>query len=281
MNGQPPAEQRWSPRRWVVTVAVLFAVQLGLTWQISDRAPLVPRTEHRPLNVRLAPAGISPELAALLKLNNPTRFVLPSREGFSGSAWLEVRPLQHRAPGWTNPPQWLRLKPEELLTEFQRFDATNQPARTFVSDRLTRPREPRIPLDETQRPKPATRLVITGELAPADLVSQPELPVIEHAGVLAPSQVLLWVDRRGRVFRAALAPDGSSGLETADRFALELAQQLKFVNAPGLNSGTDDNDFAELRRARVTIHWWTRSPPPAPATNAPAETPVPPPVQLQ
>ena len=66
MNGQPPAEQRWSPRRWVVTVAVLFAVQLGLTWQISDRAPLVPRTVHRPLNVRLAPAGISPELAALL-----------------------------------------------------------------------------------------------------------------------------------------------------------------------------------------------------------------------
>ncbi len=281
MNGQPPAEQRWSPRRWTITVAVLFLGQLALSWQISDRAPLVPRTEHRPLNARLAPAGISPELAALLKQNNPTLFVLPSREGFSGSAWLEVRPLQHRAPGWTNPPQWLRLKPEELLTEFQRFDATNQPARTFVSDRLTRPREPRMPLDETQRPKPATRLVLTGELAPADLVTQPELPVIEHADVLAPSHVSLWVDRRGRVFRAALAPGGSSGLETADRLALDLAQQLKFVNDPGLDPGTDGDDFAELRRARVTIHWWTRSPPPAPATNAPAETPVPAPVQLQ
>lgn len=281
MNGQPPAEQRWSPRRWIITVAVLFAVQLGLTWQISDRAPLVARVEHRPLIVRLAPTEISPELAALLKLHNPTLFVLPSREGFSGSAWLEVRPLQHRAPGWSNPPQWLRLKPEELLTDFEHFGATNQPARGFVSDHLTRPREPRLPLDAAQRPRPATRLVITGELTVPDLVTQPELPVIEHAGVLTPAQVSLWVDRRGRVFRAALAPEGSSGLETADRLALELAQQLKFTSAPGLNPGTDDQDFAELRRARVTIHWWTRPPPPAPATNAPAETPVPPPVLLQ
>ena len=278
MNGNTPAERPWSTRHWIATVTFLFALQAGLAWQLADRTLLVAREETRLLGARLLPPVVSPEVAALLKLNNPTLFVLPSREGFSGATWLEVRPLAHRSPGWSNPPQWLALKPDELLADFERFGATNQPERASVSDRLSRPRESRLALPEAQRLKVETRLAFAGELAARDLVSQLELPVVEHAGLLAPTVVSLLVDQRGRVFQVSLAPAGASGSAVADQLALAAVRRSQFVVDPRISPSKDNRDFEQLRRARITIHWGTRPPPPA--TNAPSAIPVVQPVQL-
>ena len=103
MTEPSTVEPAWSRRRWVLTIAILFAVQGGLAWRLSDRSPRAVRDETRLLTVRLLGPELAPDLATLLSLNDPTRFVFPSREGFSGNAWLKVRPLQHRSPGWSNP----------------------------------------------------------------------------------------------------------------------------------------------------------------------------------
>lgn len=272
MNGAPTIERGWSAGRWTFVVAFLFLVQALLAWRLSDASPRVVREESRRITSRLVPPVVSPDLAALLQLNNPTLFVLPSREGFSGRAWLEVKPLQHRSPGWSNPPQWLALKPEELLADFARFGATNQPGRASVSDRLSRPQPARVALSDAFRLAPETRVTLSGEVSLGDLLVPFELPVVEHGGLLTPTVVSILVDQRGRVFQASLASGGSSGSPAADRLALEKIRGLQFVVDPRISPSRDDRDFEQLRRARVIVQWWTR--PPAPATNAPAAPPL-------
>jgi len=279
MNGQFPMERGWSAGRWTVTIVGLFVVHALLAWRWSDRAPLVVREDTRRLTARLLPQDIRPELAALLELNNPTLFVLPSRAGFSGHTWLEVRPQEHRSPGWSNPPQWLGLKPGELLVEFTRFEATNLPERAAVSDRLSRPQPSRTALPGEFQLKPGTRVTIAGELSAHDLVTPLAVPPFDHSGLLAPTVVSVLVDQRGRVFQASLAPGGSSGSAAADRLALEHVRRLLFVIDPRISPNRDARDFEQLRRARVTVRWWTQLP--ASATNTPAAPPAAQPVPLQ
>jgi hypothetical protein len=254
-------------------VTFLFLVQALLAWRLSDASPRVVREESRWIVSRLVPPVVSPDLAALLQLNNPTLFVLPSRDGFSGRVWLEVRPLQHRSPGWSNPPQWLALKPEELLADFARFGGTNQPERTSVSDRLSRPQPTRVALSDAFRLVPETRVTLSGEVTLQDMVAPLDLPVVEHGGLLAPTVVSILVDQRGRVFQASLASGGSSGSPVADQLALESIRRLQFVVDPRISPSQDDRDFEQLRRAQFTVRWWTQLP--APATNTPTAQPVP------
>jgi hypothetical protein len=275
MKEPSTVEPAWSPRRWVLTVAILFAVQAGVAWRFSDRSHQEVREETRMLTVRLLGSDPSPGLAALLSLNDPTRFVFPSRDGFSGNAWLTVRPLQHRSPGWSNPPQWLPFDPNRLLADFDRFGSTNLPERASVSDRLSRPRESRAVPSDMFRPKPGTRVTLAGDLAPGDLVSPVEFPAIAHAGLLAPTVVSVVVDQRGRVFQASLAPGGSSGLALADQLAIEQVRQMSFVVDPRISPTRNARDFELLRRGRLTVRWWTV--PPEPVTNAPPAAPAAPP----
>lgn len=272
MNRQPSSERGWSRARWLTVVGLLFGLQAVCAWRLSDRSPSVVRHETRKLAVRLVPPTISPDLAALLQLNSPTLFVLPSREGFSGRAWLDVRPLEFRSAGWSNPPQWLALEPEELLVDFERFGATNQPERAAVSDRLSRPQPSRMPLGPEFQIQNATRITITGDVTLRELVTSLELPVFEHPGLLAPTVISALVDQRGRVFQVSLAPGGSSGSVPADQLAMERVRGLKFVVDPRISPSRDARDFELLRRTRITVHWSTKLS--APATNAPVATPA-------
>jgi hypothetical protein len=228
----------------------------------------------------MVPPAISPDLAALLALSSPTRFVLPGRDGFSG-AWLTIKPLEQRSPGWSNPPQWLALKPEELLVDLNRFGATNQPERASVSDRLSRPQQARVALSPEFQLPAETRVSLAGDVTPADLVSPLAFPVLEHAGLLAPTVVSILVDQRGRVFQASLAANGSSGSAAADQLALKEVRRAQFAVDPRISPSQNDRDFERMRRARVTVRWWTTPPAAAPATNPPPVTPPVQPVPLQ
>jgi hypothetical protein len=210
----------------------------------------------------------SPQLAALLELKDPVRFVLPSRDGFSGAGWLRMRTVSHRSPGWSNPPQWLALKPGELLTDQARFAATNQPGRSALSERWSRPEDVRVALSPDRIPPAGTRMVITGDLSGQDLLNHPELPAIESAELLSPTTLDVLVDQRGRVFKAALAPGGASDSPAADVLGRELARSLQFVVDPRIDPSRNARDFDMLREARITFHWWIR--PPTPPTNSPA-----------
>jgi len=274
MNGSVPKQTAWSTRRWTLTVLLLFFVQVAVAWKFADRSPLNVRNGGPQLRVQVVPEDSSPQLAALLRLSDPTLFVLPGRDGFSGTAWLKVTAWEHRTPGWSSAPEWLALRPADLLVDMGRFGVTNPPPRTPVSDRLSRPRDERVALSDALRPSTGTRIALAGEVSLNDLATTVPFPDFEHAGLLAPTVVVLQVDQRGQVFQASLAPGGTSGSPAADLLALELARKLVFKIDPGVSTSVNARDFERLRRGRLTIQWWTH--PPAPATNAPPAATSPP-----
>lgn len=278
MNGHPSGERGWPVGRWLTVIVILFGLQVLLAWRLSDRSPMRVREEARKLNARLLSPHPSPELVALLGLNNPTLFALPSRAGFSGGTWLEVRPLTPRPSGWSNPPQWLALPPGELLADFARFGATNQPERALVSDRLSRPQSARASLSPDFELPPGTRTTFSGELTANDLQMPLVFPVFEHPGLLAPTVLSVLVDQRGRVFQASLAPGGSSGSPAADQLALDHVRRAQFVPDPRVSPSRDARDFDLLRRGRITVRWWTQLPAVEPPPATPPASPTP---QLQ
>lgn len=269
MNAVAPAERIWSPKRWAITIAVIFCFQGGLTWWLSDHRPMTIREETRLLRIRLAGEAPHPGLIALLELNDPTRFVLPSPSSYSGRAWLDIKPLQHRSPGWSNPPQWLQLKPNELLADFSRFAATNNPGRSSLTERSSQPDVPQVPLTAEEIPQPGSRMQVMGQLSLSDLTNVPQLPTIDYAGLLAPTIIRIIVDQQGRVFDASLAASSESA--AADQTGLELVRSLQFAPDPRISVYQNARDFERLRDGRVIIHWWTQ-PPPA-STNAPTAKP--------
>ncbi|HAV63002.1 MAG TPA: hypothetical protein DCY13_11630 [Verrucomicrobiales bacterium] len=269
MNGSGNRDPQWSPRRWTVTIGLFFALQAGLAWKLADPAPVQTRGDELPFHIRHLPESQSVEVATLLNLIDPTRFVLPSRQGFSGPAWLEMRPLVHQSPGWSSPPEWLRFNPNGLLGDLATFGETNHPVRASVAEFLTRPPEERVALSDSLLPPAETRFALRGDVSRADLTGLPALPSLEHSGVLSPSVVSLSIDERGRVF--ALALRESSGSAAADQQAVAIGRSLRFNVRPGFPAAQSRDDFGRLRRAFLTIHWWTRPPT---ATNPPAVPPT-------
>src|SRR5689334_11618382 len=71
-------------------VALVLAAQIGLAFLLGNRSLPAPDHPTAAPAIQLCPSG--PE--ELLSLQDPTLFVLPHRENFSGEAWLKV-PQQH------------------------------------------------------------------------------------------------------------------------------------------------------------------------------------------
>lgn len=278
MNRPSAQPAGWSARRWSVTIGLIFLLQLAVAWSLSDTAPLAVREEGRPFRIRQSNAEQRDELGALLALLNPTRLVMPDDDGFSGQAWLDQPPVTHRSPGWSSPPEWLTFKSSMLLADLAAFGRTNHPARASIAEPLSRPPRLATPLDPILQPARQTRWVITGDVSRRELRATPQFPVIDHVGVIGATVIQLDVDERGRVFSETLR--NASGSPAADQQALALARTLRFANRPGFVAATNNNDFGELRRATLTVHWWTRPPqptnPPATTTNAlPVVQPLP------
>ena len=272
MNRVSLEDRSWSTSRWLAVISSLFLIQAALAWWLVDRAPIIVRSEAATFRARQLPTTADAGVSALLRLLDPTLFVLPGISSFSGRAWLEVPPLDHRPAGWFEPPRWLALQPEELLTDLERFGATNQPASTLLASAgFPLGGRPRSSADHL-KPKPETRFSVTGDLSQRDLLSLPPFPTVQHQGLLPPTVIAVDVDQRGRVFQISLT--GSSGSATADQQALDIVGAMVFAPAAGYSQSRNNRDFEHLRRARVMIHWWTLPPPATPAsTNPPAATP--------
>ena len=131
-----PAPIRWSPRRWVYTVAAVLAGQVGLLLFLGDRPSPRPPVVQIRANIDLAVDPWSErQLAELPTLNDPTIFALPSERGFSGSAWLTFAPLEHRLTDWTEPLRWLAPQTSGLAQTFARVAATNKTAPLRIADK--------------------------------------------------------------------------------------------------------------------------------------------------
>src|SRR5260370_3913146 len=111
----------WPRRRWLGTLSLIFLVQLGLIFALSDRKPIHVLTPRRSPDLQLVTAPP----AELVTLTDPTLFALPHAQGFAGLAWLKVPKLEFHSFAWSEPTNWLALDPNHLGATFNQFSETN------------------------------------------------------------------------------------------------------------------------------------------------------------
>lgn len=265
MTSAPAETQRWSRQRWQIAIALVMGLQILLIFLLENRSP------DRPRKTVAAPVIHLNENLSLdsLAVSDPTLFVLPHREGFSGEAWLDkISPLDFSPAEWSEPPRWLALSAGTLGANFKDFMAANAspPFQTLATIEPPRISPELFPM-ETAPVQSSLR--IEGALAKRRLLSTPQLPAQTNADLVGSSVVQLLVDVEGHTFSALLLPPGS-GLKAADDRALELAEAAEFEPIASSGPNTEINAASNLTLGTMTFVWQTL---PMPATNAPAEIP--------
>jgi len=220
----------WPHLGWWMAVLLVLVLQFGFIFALGNRSEKAPRPRPAAPSLQLR----APAPDELMNLRDPTMFILPHREGFSGQAWLQVPPLPVRTYTWTEPAQWLDLQAEKLGGVFREFMQTNDFATQF--DIFPQPA-----LSEPNVPPPAplvshSSLQVKGDLAGRAVASQPDLPSLPGSDLLANSSVQVLVDANGNVLSVVLFPPGSGSSE-ADRSALDLAKSVRFAPLTPRNGG--------------------------------------------
>src|SRR6266853_2324865 len=211
----------WAQRRWLMTVLLIFIVQLGLIFGLSDktRPPARPSAVAPMLRLR------APGSTELLDLIDPTWFALPHRQGFSGPAWMTPPDFPTNKFSWSEELRPLGLRTQDLGSAFNRFVATND----FAGFQTLAPPEPSLVLPAV-RPlavPSSSSLRIEGRLAQRRLLTPLSLTNWPHTDLLTNSVVQLLVDAEGRPVSGGTLLS-SSGLAAADKRALEQAMAARF-----------------------------------------------------
>jgi len=257
MIAAPPQPATRPQRRWLITVLLVFAAQLGLIFGLSDKTRPRARSSVSRASLRLAAPG-SNEVLALM---DPTWFALPHRQSFSGPAWMTIPALPTNAFSWSEELRPLGLRTQDLGAAFNRFVATND----FAGFQTLAPPEPALALPAV-RPlavPSSSSLRIEGRLAQRRLLTPLSLTNWPHTDLLTNSVVQLLVDAEGRPVSGGTLLS-SSGLAAADQHALELATAARFNSvAEGGPTGPADR----LTWGTLIFEWKNLS---LPAINGPA-----------
>ncbi len=264
---EPRGEGGWPFSRWLVLVALVFALHVGLLFMFGTRKQIVHRSVTGAPTLKLA--GDSDELLALndatlelLALNDPTLFALPRPGDFVTAMWSQAPVTNSPSFRWTEPPRWLPLSADGLMTVFNRFMQTNRVAGfTLQSKPPVRLSTPAQPIEPALAQVSTMR--VEGDLTQRRLLTPTNLPSWPYADVIAPSRVQLLVDEAGNVVSAIVLPSDNSlealsHYDAADQGALEFARAARFTPASNLTIG------------RMIFTWHTVPPP---ATNSPATPP--------
>lgn len=259
MTFAAPGQSRWSSRRWRVMVALVFLLQLGLIFVLSDRRPPQKR-EPAPAPVLNLLHG-DPELLAL---TDPTLLALPRRRGFSGPAWLSSFSPDLQPAEASEPPLWLPIPGERLATDFSKFTLTNvstQVAQVLMpAPELTFIPAPPLGLMPTQ-----SRLRLAGDLAGSRPPAGLSLPSWPYQDILPNTVIQVVINPQGKPLSATLLVP--CGYRDADRHALEQARLARFE--PLTEVPEDPFPFGPLRWGQLIFEWHVMPPP---ATNPPPPT---------
>lgn len=272
MSAVAVERQPWSWQRWTFVVLGILAVQLALIFRLSDSTPEPSRSPSVAPTLHLAAGGPG----ELLGLNDPTLFVLPHRQGFSGGVWLRTPSLELPSGEWTETGAdpiirnalLSTLPAQQLGRDFSRFTRTNR----FASAPSATQYLPEMTRETATRPTRAARrstLRVEGELANRRLLSAMSLPSWPHNDVLTNSVVQLLVDAQGLVSSVVLLPPGS-GLKDADQHALDLARSALFEPVEPNAGASLTAATGELTWGALVFEWHAV---PVPATNPPPITP--------
>ena len=252
-----PHGKGWPLSRWLMLIALVCAAHVALLYMFGARKQIVARAATDVPTLKLADSSDE-----LLALNDPTLFALPHPGDFVTVMWSQAPVVEPPSFHWTEPPRWLPLSADGLMTIFNRFMETNRFAgfalRLKPPVRLSTPSQPIGPALVQ-----VSTMRVEGDLTQRRLLTPMDLPSWPFADVIAPSKVQVLVDEAGNVVSAIVLPSDNS-LETlshydvADQRALELARSARFASAPRLTIG------------QMIFTWHTV---PLPATNSPAASP--------
>ena len=208
------------PTLWIAA-GLVFAAQIGLLFWLGN-PPATPTVRLPDPPVIHAIPGGSEELLAL---QDPTLFVLPHRDNFSGEAWLKTPAQQFAPTNWTEPALPLELSPAELGAAFASFMGTNVIARFHPQmgsalDGADLGPEPMEPITNS------SALKVEGNLAYLRLLTLLRLPPQANQDLLTNTVVQVLVDAQGYPFSAVVL--AGSGSTAADADALALAKTIRF-----------------------------------------------------
>ena len=261
MNAVAPEPARWSVRRWIYTVAVLFALHAGLLLYLGQIAePFPVRPTFRTTVHLVADPRSSERLSRLPTLSDPTLFALPGEDGFSGPAWLKPPSMEFQPKQWSEPLRWLSVDGQSLGDEFTRYVATNTIAPPLVANKPLPPLqryEPNFPNDPVQ---PNSTLRLVGDLSSRPLLVPLELRSWPNSEILSNTTVRVVVDADGFTQSSVLLVE--CGSREADLYALKVANQARFRPLP--RAARDRTGTGPLAWGKMIFHWHTL---PMAATN--------------
>lgn len=249
----PAAEAPWSVGRWVVYIAIAFALHVGLFYFLADRPPLPTRPVKNATVLHLSETQTEQQ-----QLDDPTLFALPHPRGFASRTWLRLPQINFAPFRWTEPARLLPLPVEQLGSVFLKQTEANPPTRRELELIATPLTSVVVPAD-LDDVRTLSTLRLKG--IPPDRYlrrASPALPVFSAKEPLTNTVIKILVDARGQVLSPTLFFSGS-GSKEADQTAMKIALNLWFnpvAKTTPLTSGW------------LIFEWAT-----TPTTNPPATTP--------
>jgi len=253
-----PRRSAFGLKHWIA-VGVVFAAQVLFAFWLGNPPPAKTVSLPPVPVVHLVAAADS----ALLALQDPTLFLLPHRDNFSGDAWMKMKDLTYSPAQWTESPRPLEMPKEQLGAAFVEFMQTNRPQRFQLRIDLARDTAEvdSAPLTPLAMP---SRLVVEGDLASLRLLAAPKLPPQSNPDLLTNTVIQLVVDGKGQPFSMVIS--ASSGKPEADLDALnKYAKALRF--APREEAGLGVVPANKTTSGKLIFEWQTV------ATNAPPGNP--------
>lgn len=248
---QAVQEKAWSRRKFWMVLCLVFGLQLALLFLFGRPVPSPLDELPRRTSFRMLAKNVPTGAFDALLVTDPTLFVLPNRDSFSGAAWLNVKEMDYSPTEWTEAPSYLRFRPEKLTTAFKQFVEAGRNPLMQVSEKLP-PYEP-TPAPPAVAAGTKSRMRVDGAIASRVTSEMPNLIAWQNNEPLDRSIVEVGVNEGGQVVSVRLI--NRSGLSAADQAALKLAGALRFSPLSSVN----------LMLGRINFVWHTE---PLAATNA-------------
>jgi hypothetical protein len=245
-----------------IAVALVFLAQVAVVFWLGNPPPPAPLKMAPPPVIHFSGSGSEEWLA----LQDPTLFVLPHRDNFSGEAWLKIPPQKFAPTNWSEPPRPLPLPMEQLGAAFVAFMQTNRPPRYQLAlesglDAMGGNSTQMVSISVP------SALRVEGDLARLRLLTPLRLPPQTNSELLTNTVIQLLVNADGYPFSPVIL--SGSGSAKADDAALNnYAKAVRFAPAQEAALGTVRGN--KMTVGKLVFEWQTI--PPAP-TNTPPLNP--------